>query len=334
MIEVKNLSRKFGELVAVNDISFKIGSGQIVGFLGPNAAGKTTTLRMLIGYLQPTSGEILINGKSIFTHPLESIRQIGYLPESNALYDEMSVYDYLRYMGSLRGLDQAQFETRLDFVIDKCGLKDVISQIIGTLSKGYRQRTGLAQAILHDPPILILDEPTNGLDPNQIFDIRELIFELGSEKTVLISSHIMQEIQAVSDRIMIINRGSIIIDEDKELLVTQLNNRKQLVLELEAGKLALEELIAQIPELEIHRNEQIGEELFLELSAPADIDLKRLVGEHARKHKWLVLSMFIRRHSLEEVFYNLTRNLQKEAPEDSEAGEIEPEETSNEVVEA
>ncbi|MDD2331829.1 MAG: ATP-binding cassette domain-containing protein [Candidatus Cloacimonetes bacterium] len=334
MIEVKNLSRKFGELVAVNDISFKIGSGQIVGFLGPNAAGKTTTLRMLIGYLQPTSGEILINGKSIFTHPLESIRQIGYLPESNALYDEMSVYDYLRYMGSLRGLDQAQFETRLDFVIDKCGLKDVISQIIGTLSKGYRQRTGLTQAILHDPPILILDEPTNGLDPNQIFDIRELIFELGSEKTVLISSHIMQEIQAVSDRIMIINRGSIIIDEDKELLVTQLNNRKQLVLELEAGKLALEELIAQIPELEIHRNEQIGEELFLELSAPADIDLKRLVGEHARKHKWLVLSMFIRRHSLEEVFYNLTRNLQKEAPEDSEAGEIEPEETSNEVVEA
>ncbi|HQM03942.1 MAG TPA: ATP-binding cassette domain-containing protein, partial [Candidatus Cloacimonas sp.] len=251
MIKIDKLSRNFGEIKAVDEISFCIQDKEIVGFLGPNGAGKTTTLRMIVGYLQPGSGNIEIDGESIFTDPLKASRQIGYLPEQNPLYEEMTVVELLAYFAALRKLKRDYFRERLNFVVKKCGLKEVLNQRIGTLSKGYRQRTGLAQAILHDPKILILDEPTSGLDPNQIIEIRELIRELGKEKMVLLSSHIMQEVQALCDRVVIINKGKIIVDDTIENLPHYLNRSTMLILEVQGENIDFSDFTTKYPFVEL-----------------------------------------------------------------------------------
>jgi len=251
MIKIDKLSRNFGEIKAVDEISFCIQDKEIVGFLGPNGAGKTTTLRMIVGYLQPGSGNIEIDGESIFTDPLKASRQIGYLPEQNPLYDEMTVVELLAYFAALRKLKRDYFRERLNFVVKNCGLKEVLNQRIGTLSKGYRQRTGLAQAILHDPKILILDEPTSGLDPNQIIEIRELIRELGKEKMVLLSSHIMQEVQALCDRVVIINKGKIIVDDTIENLPHYLNRSTMLILEVQGENIDFSDFTTKYPFVEL-----------------------------------------------------------------------------------
>jgi len=251
MIKIDKLSRNFGDIKAVDEISFCIQDKEIVGFLGPNGAGKTTTLRMIVGYLQPASGNIEIDGESIFTDPLKACRQIGYLPEQNPLYDEMTVVELLAYFAALRKLKRDYFRERLNFVVKNCGLKEVLNQRIGTLSKGYRQRTGLAQAILHDPKILLLDEPTSGLDPNQIIEIRELIRELGKEKMVLLSSHIMQEVQALCDRVVIINKGKIIVDDTIENLPNYLNRSTMLILEVQGENIDFSDFTAKYPFVEL-----------------------------------------------------------------------------------
>ena len=251
MIKIDKLSRNFGDIKAVDEISFCIQDKEIVGFLGPNGAGKTTTLRMIVGYLQPASGNIEIDGESIFTDPLKACRQIGYLPEQNPLYDEMTVVELLAYFAALRKLKRDYFRERLNFVVKKCGIKEVLNQRIGTLSKGYRQRTGLAQAILHDPKILLLDEPTSGLDPNQIIEIRELIRELGKEKMVLLSSHIMQEVQALCDRVVIINKGKIIVDDTIENLPNYLNRSTMLILEVQGENIDFSDFTAKYPFVEL-----------------------------------------------------------------------------------
>ena len=251
MIKIDKLSRNFGEIKAVDEISFCIQDKEIVGFLGPNGAGKTTTLRMIVGYLQPGSGNIEIDGESIFTDPLKASRQIGYLPEQNPLYEEMTVVELLAYFAALRKLKRDYFRERLNFVVKNCGLKEVLNQRIGTLSKGYRQRTGLAQAILHDPKILLLDEPTSGLDPNQIIEIRELIRELGKEKMVLLSSHIMQEVQALCDRVVIINKGKIIVDDTIENLPNYLNRSTMLILEVQGENIDFSDFTTKYPFVEL-----------------------------------------------------------------------------------
>jgi len=251
MIKIDKLSRNFGEIKAVDEISFCIQDKEIVGFLGPNGAGKTTTLRMIVGYLQPGSGNIEIDGESIFTDPLKASRQIGYLPEQNPLYEEMTVVELLAYFAALRKLKRDYFRERLNFVVKNCGLKEVLNQRIGTLSKGYRQRTGLAQAILHDPKILLLDEPTSGLDPNQIIEIRELIRELGKEKMVLLSSHIMQEVQALCDRVVIINKGKIIVDDTIENLPHYLNRSTMLILEVQGENIDFSDFTTKYPFVEL-----------------------------------------------------------------------------------
>jgi len=251
MIKIDKLSRNFGEIKAVDEISFCIQDKEIVGFLGPNGAGKTTTLRMIVGYLQPGSGNIEIDGESIFTDPLKASRQIGYLPEQNPLYEEMTVVELLAYFAALRKLKRDYFRERLNFVVKKCGIKEVLNQRIGTLSKGYRQRTGLAQAILHDPKILLLDEPTSGLDPNQIIEIRELIRELGKEKMVLLSSHIMQEVQALCDRVVIINKGKIIVDDTIENLPHYLNRSTMLILEVQGENIDFSDFTTKYPFVEL-----------------------------------------------------------------------------------
>ena len=207
MIEVSNLTKYYGDYAAVRDVSFEVARGRVVGFLGPNGAGKSTTMRILAGYLTATSGRAVINGKDVFWDPVGVRRSIGYMPESCPLYPDMRVSEYLRYRGGIKGLHGRRCTVARDRVLQRCWLSDVSGQLIGTLSKGYRQRVGLADALLHDPPVLILDEPTAGLDPTQIRETRQLIRELGQSHTVLLSTHILSEVEAACDEAVIINRG-------------------------------------------------------------------------------------------------------------------------------
>jgi len=207
MIVVQDLTKYYGEYPAVRGVSFEVPRGQVVGFLGPNGAGKSTTMRILAGYLTATSGKASIDGRDVFWDPIEARRRIGYMPESCPLYSDMRVDEYLKFRGGLKGLDRATRRKRIDHVLGKCWLTDVKRQIIGTLSKGYRQRVGLADALLADPPVLILDEPTAGLDPTQIRETRKLIRELGNQHTMLLSTHILHEVEMACDTIIIIDQG-------------------------------------------------------------------------------------------------------------------------------
>src|SRR5215207_11024316 len=209
MIHVKNLTKYYGDYAAVRDVSFDVDKGQIVGFLGPNGAGKSTTMRILAGFLTATSGTATIDGKDVFWDPIEARRRIGYMPENCPLYGDMRVDEYLWFRGGLKGLARRERKQRLGYVTERCWLTDVRRQLIGTLSKGYRQRVGLADALLADPPVLILDEPTAGLDPTQIRETRQLIRNLGEQHTVLLSTHILSEVEMTCEQAIIINRGRV-----------------------------------------------------------------------------------------------------------------------------
>ncbi|MFL5342233.1 MAG: ABC transporter ATP-binding protein [Gemmataceae bacterium] len=212
MIHVEHLTKYYGDYAAVRDVSFDVREGQIVGFLGPNGAGKSTTMRVLAGYLTATSGSATIAGIDVFWKPVEARRRIGYMPESCPLYPEMRVAEYLKFRAGLKGVYGAQRRQRLAFVLKRCWLEDVRRQLIGTLSKGYRQRVGLADALIANPPVLILDEPTAGLDPTQIRETRALIRELGDQHTVLLSTHILSEVERTCDHVIIINKGEVALD--------------------------------------------------------------------------------------------------------------------------
>src|SRR5262245_364476 len=218
MIEAQSLSRRYGDFTAVDGISFSVKDGEILGMLGPNGAGKTTTIRMITGFLPPTSGKVTVAGKDLFESPREARRQVGYLPENVSLYPEMRVSEYLAYRGRLEGLSRAELRQAIPSVLERGLLTEVKDQIIGTLSKGYRQRVGLATAILHNPRVLVLDEPTVGLDPKQIISIRELIRQLGREHTLLLSTHILPEVELLCDRVVIIDRGKIVAEGTPESL--------------------------------------------------------------------------------------------------------------------
>ncbi|MBI2459168.1 MAG: ATP-binding cassette domain-containing protein [Parcubacteria group bacterium] len=210
MIEIKNLTKKFGQVLVLDNISFSVAKGEILGFLGPNGAGKTTTMKIITSFWTPTSGQVLVGGLDADENSLATRKVIGYLPETVPLYEEMRVFEYLKFIAEIRGLNKQEIKDRIKQVILICGLKKVLRQPIEELSKGYRQRVGLAQAIMHEPDILILDEPTTGLDPNQIVEIRDLIKTIGREKTVIFSTHILSEVSATCDRVIIINNGKIV----------------------------------------------------------------------------------------------------------------------------
>lgn len=210
MIEIKNLTKKLGHNLILDNISFSVGDKEILGFLGPNGAGKSTTMKIITSFWPLTSGQVLVNGLDAAEHSLEFRKIIGYLPETVPLYDEMRVFEYLKFIAQIRGLEKSEISGRLKEVISTCGLKQVLRQPIEELSKGFRQRVGLAQAIIHRPDILILDEPTTGLDPNQIVEIRDLIKTIGREKTVIFSTHILSEVSVTCDRVIIINRGRLV----------------------------------------------------------------------------------------------------------------------------
>jgi len=306
MIELQNLVKDYGSLRAVDNISYSIKEGEILGFLGPNGAGKSTTLKMITCYLTPTDGNIFINNFSVYEHSKEIRKLIGYLPEHNPLYLEMTVYDYLKFVAEVREIKDSDFKKVLTRTIKKCGLSNVIAQPIRTLSKGYRQRVGIAQAIIHDPKILILDEPTSGLDPNQIIEIRELIKELGREKTLIISSHILQEIQAVADKIVIINKGQIVGQGTTDELRASNERKAKLNLELVAPEEEIKKLQDKFPKITALIKSVEDDVVKLELTYPQDIDYRKDVYDFIKKQSWTILGMQRYISSLEDIFRNLT----------------------------
>ena len=309
MISVEKLSKYYGDFHALKGVSFEINAGEIVG---PNGAGKSTTLRILTCYLSPTSGNAIIDGKSILNNEREVKRVIGYLPESAPLYDDMSVFDYLVYMAEIQELERSRLNDRLHYVVDACNLKDVISKSIGELSKGYKQRVGIAGAIIHDPKILILDEPTNGLDPNQIVEIRELIKELGKEKTVLISTHILSEVEATCSRAIIINQGNVIADADPKHL--SLNNSKEnkistrIKLSIKTNddnSKIIEKLktIENVYDVKAENNENLKDIIIYS----NDEEPREKIYKLIKSTDWIVFEMMKERENLEEVFHTLTK---------------------------
>lgn len=298
-IEVKNLFKFYGEQAAVNDISFSINKGEIVGFLGPNGAGKSTTMKILTGYMPATSGEVKICGEEVDIDSKETKKKIGYLPENNPLYLDMYVREYLEFVGKIYKVPN--LKQRIDEMIQQVGLEVEQNKKIGMLSKGYRQRVGLAQAIIHDPEVLILDEPTTGLDPNQLVEIRELIKNIGKSKTVMLSTHIMQEVEAICDRVIIIKSGKIVADNSASEL--QYEDNKQVVYVEFEGNFNKNHLKK---ETGISNVENVGENAWL-IESSANLDLRKVIAQFAQKHNLLVLTLRKEEKTLEEVFKELTK---------------------------
>ena len=304
-----NLTKNYGNVEAVKSINFNISDGEIVGFLGANGAGKTTTLKMITGFLAPTSGSVEVNGMDIGESQLEIQRQIGYLPETNPLYGEMSVHEYLEFIAQVRGIVKKDFTKALRRVVAKCGLKGVVHKSISSCSKGYRQRIGLAAAMIHDPDILILDEPVTGLDPNQIVEIRELIKDLGKEKLVLMSSHILQEIQATVDRILIIDKGVIIADGTSEELMNNFMGNVKLTLEVKnAEDDSIADISEKIPELTLLSSEKKGDLHRFNFEYAREFDPREAVFHYAVESGWVIFKMTPHTANLEEVFRTLTNS--------------------------
>ena len=305
MIEVKNLSKSYGPVEAVRSISFQVNQGEVVGFLGPNGAGKSTTMKVMTGYLPPNEGTVVVGGKDILEDALPVRQQIGYLPESTPLYSDMITYDYLDFVAAMRGISAEDRPARIRAMTNACGLHDVLAKRVDALSKGYKQRVGLAQAMIHNPPILILDEPTSGLDPNQIVEIRELIREIGRERTVVLSTHILSEVQASCDRVIIIDNGTLVADGTPEELRSSLSGGEQVSITL----LDNEEEVASIlgawapAEVVEHGTDDQGEAYFM-LNSSSDIraDLFSL----AVSHNWTLTGLHRKSKNLEDVFRQLT----------------------------
>lgn len=307
MIRIEKLRKDYGTVRAVNDISFEVKDGEILGFLGPNGAGKSTTLKVLTTYLSPTAGNVFVDDLNVVDHSMDIRKMIGYLPEQNPLYDEMRVYDFLEFVAKTRQIEGQTFKRRLHEVMNLCGLKGVIHKDMNELSKGYRQRVGLAQAIFHDPRILILDEPTTGLDPNQIVEIRDLIKNLGRKKTVIISSHILQEIQATADRMIIINKGNIVANGTFAELMGGFKGLTRLNLEISgAGEAELRALGSLSADIKISELEMKGDSAFITLEYPNAVDPRAEIFAAAVKNKWVLLEMNRHKTSLEDVFRDLT----------------------------
>jgi gliding motility-associated transport system ATP-binding protein len=308
MIKVDNLTKYYGATLAVDAVSFEITRGQVVGFLGPNGAGKTTTMRMVTCYLKPTSGTASVAGNDIYEEPLEVRRRIGYLPENCPLYTDMNVVDYLYYVAELRQVPKSERRRKVKEMIGITGLGDVVYKDIGELSRGFRQRVGLAQAMVHDPDFMILDEPTNGLDPNQIIEIRQLIKDIGREKTIILSTHIMQEVTATCGRVLIINDGRLVAQGSPEELTSQAQGKETVVMSLKGNEEDIYAGLRQAPFIESFKKKETeneGEWLALEVqSASGDIreELFRLTVEK----NWSLRELRVEKISLEEVFSQIT----------------------------
>ncbi|HBF87527.1 MAG TPA: gliding motility-associated ABC transporter ATP-binding subunit GldA [Bacteroidales bacterium] len=301
-IEVKNITKIYGTQKALNNVSFKINTGEIVGFLGPNGAGKSTMMKIITGFIPPSQGEVFVNELDVVENSLEVREMIGYLPENNPLYHEMYVKEYLNYVAGIYKLGK-QTKSRIDDIIDITGLAIEQKKKIGELSKGYRQRVGLAQALIHDPNVLILDEPTSGLDPNQIIEIRNLITKIGKEKTVMLSTHIMQEVEAICDRTIIIKNGVIVADDTTKNIHKYTDDKFQTII-VEFDKKIDFQLLEKLEGVVKVKN--IDEQNWL-IQTEDNIDVRPKIFDLAVRQKITVLSMQKREKRLEDVFHELTK---------------------------
>jgi ABC-2 type transport system ATP-binding protein len=307
MIRVDKLSKKYSGKAALDEISFHVAPGEVVGFLGPNGAGKTTAMRILTGYLAPTAGEVEVDGISVLRDPIEVRRRIGYLPENSPLYNDMRVDEYLRYRGALKGCRGRHLRQRLGEVKDVCGLEDCGRRIIRHLSKGYRQRVGLAEALIHDPKLIVLDEPTVGLDPNQIREVRRLVKSLADEHTLLISTHILSEAEMVCSRVLIIDQGRIIAQDTPSELRGLIYGGVVFTAEVAAPEAALGEALRGMEGVRSFVIEGSGDWLRVTVNCAPDLDLRSDFAKLAARHCWGLRELHIASKSLEEIFVSLTR---------------------------
>lgn len=307
MIIADKLCKDFGSVHAVKNVSFQVEKGEIVGFLGSNAAGKTTTMRMLTCYLPPTSGSANVAGFDVLSHSLDVRRNVGYLPENVPLYTDMTVEYFLDFVGSLKGLKGKDLAAKLDSAIDRCGLESYRDCPIGSLSKGYRQRVGIAQAIISDPPVLILDEPTVGLDPKQVIEIRNLIKSFSGKSTVILSTHILHEIEIVCNRILIIDRGEILAFDTRDNLAERLSSRLRLNLIAEGQTDKVKNLLKDIEGVaKIQDLGRLDKNVYsYQMNVPKDVEVRKAITRRLSENDYRVIEMYVEKMSVEEIFRKL-----------------------------
>jgi len=308
MLEVKNLSKSFGPVRAIRDLNFQVNRGEVFGFLGPNGAGKTTTMRIVTCFMPATSGTVMVDGMPTLEREMDVRRKIGYLPESTPLYNDMKVDEYLTFIGEIRGLRAAALRSRLDEMYAVCGLTKMTGRLIGKLSKGYRQRVGLAQAMLHNPDLLILDEPTSGLDPNQIVEIRQLIKNLGTRKTVIYCSHILSEVSATCSRILIINEGSIVASGTPDELMSRSGRGNRYLARIRADRPRVEPVLAAIPGVSSAGVKSSADGWHvIEIMTSENADIGERIFKQVVDNGWSLAELRHETASLEDVFTQLTR---------------------------
>ena len=311
MIEVQNLTKRYGPHVAVEDVSFRVAKGEVVGFLGPNGAGKSTTMNILTGYLSATEGAVVIDGMNILEEPETVKRRIGYLPESPPIYGEMTVREYLTFVCSIKKVPKRERKNRIESGLHRVGIADVHNRRVGNLSKGYRQRVGLAQALMGNPDILILDEPTAGLDPKQIIEIRDLIRDLGAKHTVVMSSHILPEVNEICRRVMIMNEGRIVADGDPTTLAGELFDASRLIITSAADEATTRDIVSAVQgvtDIELLTATESGT---TEALIESDHDVRRSIFEAFSKKSTPLIGMRVKNATLEEIFLELTSGAQE-----------------------
>ena len=309
MIELKNITKYYGNFPAVTDISFKIERGEIVGLLGPNGAGKSTTMKMITGYMPPTSGELTIDNYDIVQESIEARKKIGYLPETVPLYTDMTVYSYIEFMGKLRGINSKNIKSKVDNVIDICNLGDYRYSLISKLSKGYRQRVGIAQAIIHEPEVLILDEPTIGIDPNQVVETRQLIKNLSGEHTLVLSSHILPEVSTICERVLIINEGEIAASDTIENLSSIVSGTSKIEIDIIGSPQAVKKEIEKIDgvnSIDLWVNKSSNEYTTFSIESDISKDIRSEISKTIIHNDWDLLRLESMGMSLEDIFLRIT----------------------------
>jgi ABC-2 type transport system ATP-binding protein len=329
VIEVEHLTKRYGPVTAVDDISFSVQRGEILGFLGPNGAGKTTTMRVLTGYMPPTEGKVVVAGYDVFEQPIEAKRRTGYLPETPPLYPDMTVRDYLSFVARIKGVPRGERTARIDEMMQKTRISDVANRDCGKLSKGYRQRVGLAQALMHNPDVLILDEPTAGLDPKQIIETRQLIKALAGDHTIILSTHILPEVSQTCQRVVIINRGKVVAVDTPDNLTSRLRGSETMYLQVDAAGADVASVLQRVSGVtRVAITDTKQQIVGYEVDSESGRDVRRELAAAIVGRGWGLLEMRPMRLSLEEIFLHVTT---EETPAAAAATEAEPA-TSREVV--
>ena len=307
MIEVQHLTKRYGPTTAVDDVSFRVERGEVLGFLGPNGAGKTTTMRVLTGYMPPSDGNAIVAGYDVMTHPIEAKRRTGYLPETPPLYPEMTVRDYLSFVARIKGVPRAERTSRVNAAMERTRVADMANRHCAKLSKGYRQRVGLAQAIMHNPDVLILDEPTAGLDPKQINETRQLIKDLGGDHTVILSTHILPEVSQTCHRVVIINKGRVVAVDTPENLTARLRGSETMFVQVDAAGADVLTALQAVPGVtQVAASETRGTVTSFEVNSETGFDVRRELASTIVRQGWGLLELRPLRMSLEEIFLHLT----------------------------